>query len=389
MQSRRSVITETGTEKYGHRGTAMGSTSNPSSRQEDLMEIEKEPRIFVTGTSRSGTGLFFQMLGRSMNFQMIPETHYFDGIRTTYDDPTAQLNSKQLPDVHRYFGNLARVRFGHGEVTSEDEALGASLRELIDNPEQASLDDYFKAHCHRMALESGVPIWGEKTPRHCFRIREILETFPGTRVVHMLRDPRAVMASYKNWHKRDRELIRTAETEDAVAKEAARAKASYNPILNSLIWKSATNAALGAAERFGSDRVRIITYESLCTDPLDTFGDFAEWMGFERPTTLPELIVTNSSYEKDNAGGVTLRSFDRWKSSLTRHEIRICEMVAGDTLAAAGYERTLQSSNMLMNSISLGRSFPGIAKSVYVNRHRMGNPVSYIKARVGPMLKKS
>ena len=364
----------------------MGQSEQPKIQHDESTEIEKEPRIFVTGTSRSGTGLFFQMLNRAMNFQMIPETHYFDGIRTTYDDPTAPLTSSQLPEVHRYFGNLARVRFGHGEITSEDEQIGAALRELIEHSEQASLDDYFKAHCHRMALESGVPIWGEKTPRHCFRISEILETFPNTRVVHMLRDPRAVMASYKNWHKRDRELIREAETEDAVAKEAARAKASYNPILNALIWKSATNAALSAANRFGSERVRIITYESLCTDPLDTFGDFAEWMGFDRPTSLPELIVTNSSYERDNAGGVTLRSFDRWKSSLTRHEIRICEMMAGDTLSAAGYERTLQGSNLLMNSISLGRSVPGIARSVYVNRHRMGNPVSYIKARVGPML---
>ena len=233
-----------------------------------------------------------------------------------------------------------------------------------------------------------MPLWGEKTPRHCFRIREILETFPGTKVVHMLRDPRAVMASYKNWHKRERELIRAAETEDAVAKEAARAKASYNPILNSLIWKSATNAALGAAREFGSERVRIIKYESLCTDPLDTFGDFAEWMGFDRPRELPDLIVTNSSYEKDNDGGVTLRSFDRWKTSLSGHEIRICEVVTGSTLLAAGYERTLKGSNPIMNSISLARSAPGIVRSVYVNRHRMGNPVSYLRARVGPMLKR-
>ena len=111
-------------------------------------------------------------------------------------------------------------------------------------------------------------------------------------------------------------------------------------------------------------------------------------MGFERPVALPEMTVTNSSYEKDNDSGVTTRSFDRWKSSLSKHEIRICEMVAGDTLAAAGYERTLKGSNFMMNAVSLGRSVPGIARSVYVNRHRMGNPVSYIKARVGPMMKR-
>ena len=366
----------------------MDTTNSQNTTPDCFAEIEKEPRIFVTGTSRSGTGLFFQMLRKTFDLQMIPETHYFDGIRTTYDDPTAPLDPGQLEQVHKYFGNLARVRFGHGEVSSEDETQGAALREFMTEPDRASLDDYFKAHCHRMALESGAPIWGEKTPRHCFRIKEILDTFPNTRVVHMLRDPRAVMASYKNWHKRDRELIREAETEDAVAQEAARVKASYNPILNSLIWKSATNSALQAVERFGSERVRLIRYESLCTDPLDTFGEFCDWIGFERPEVIPQMKVTNSSYEKDNESGVNTRSFDRWKSSLSRHEIRICEMVAGNTLAAAGYERTSQGSNFMMNAISIGRSVPGIARSVYVNRDRMGNPISYIKARVGPMMKR-
>ena len=42
----------------------------------------------------------------------------------------------------------------------------------------------------------------------------------------------------------------------------------------------------------------------------------------------------------------------------------------------------------MMNAISIGRSVPGIARSVYVNRDRMGNPISYIKARVGPMMKR-
>ena len=35
-------------------------------------------------------------------------------------------------------------------------------------------DGYFEAFCRVLARRNGAEIWGEKTPRHIFRLQEIL-----------------------------------------------------------------------------------------------------------------------------------------------------------------------------------------------------------------------
>ena len=50
-------------------------------------------------------------------------------------------------------------------------------------------DAYFEALCRLRAKRHGRERWGEKTPRHVYRIDDLLTAFPEAKVVCLVRDP--------------------------------------------------------------------------------------------------------------------------------------------------------------------------------------------------------
>ena len=61
----------------------------------------------------------------------------------------------------------------------------------------------FAAAVHQLAQAAGKSIPCEQTPRYIFYARALLEIYPTAQIVHMVRDPRAVMASQKmRWQRR-------------------------------------------------------------------------------------------------------------------------------------------------------------------------------------------
>ena len=241
-----------------------------------------------------------------------------------------------------------------------------------------------------MAGREGATVWGEKTPRHVFRIPEILAAFPKAKIVCMVRDPRAVVASYRDWRYQGglRQAEHDMEFQAAIRADEERAQRSYHIVLASLMWRAAANAAFAAQTRFTEQRVRVVNYEQVTDAPEATLRAVADWLGIAFDPGMLAIPLHNSSATKfDAQAGVSQAPKDRWRKALSDREIGVIQKVAGKSLGAAGYRPLAVKSSPL----DLPRAYAelpfAISRAALANRTRYASLPSYALNRLRAALR--
>jgi hypothetical protein len=340
--------------------------------------------IFICGTSRSGTSLLQAALEKNPRVQIAGETHYFDDLRVALGEQAlgARLEGAEQRRVEDYFLALSHRPFGHEGDPEQGwmkrEALRARALALGGTP-----DDYFEAFCREWCARTGADVWGEKTPRHVFRLVEMLTRNPSGKAVFMLRDPRAVVASYRDWKNQGGfDFEKDPGHRASVAADEIRARRSYHPVTISLLWVAAARAAQQAQQRFGAERVRLQRYEALCDQPEQELGAIFDWLGLERPENMTNVPVRNSSYEKySDAGGFVRGAMDRWHQTMNPAEIAVVERCCGRLLGTMGYATVHPRPAPFATIPFYASALPAIVRAAAINAKRSGNLGKYILRR--------
>ena len=350
--------------------------------------------IFVVGSARSGTSLMQSILRRQGGLAIAAETHYFDDLRPRIPDASSKLSEGDRKDVEDYFLALSHRSYGFGG-DPEQSKVGRELLRTRADEFGGSADAYFEAHC-RLDFMGGeltyASNWGEKTPRHAFRILEMAQAFPESKILFMLRDPRGVVCSYANWKtKEDRmDPSKKAESDKAdeiLAIERERIRRSYHPVVATLIWKAAVNAAFNAREVLGEDRVKILRYEDLCVSEKETLQDLWKWIGVEEIDKTAGIPMTNSSFGATiQKGGMSQEAMVRWKTVLPRKIQKQVARAAGKTLSRSGYEYDFSIIDSVRRPFDYLSAIPTVCSAVMANKSRFGNPIMYVARRARHMI---
>ncbi len=313
-----------------------------------------------------------------------PETHFFDDLRTTFDAPDTQvLSGDDLEHVQDYFLAQTHRPFGHGGEAGKGWMNREELVSLASE-RGGTADAYFEAYVMLSARDDSVSIFGEKTPRHVFRIADILKRYPSARIVGMMRDPRAVTASYRDWRNQGGFDLE-ADPEHAVIleEEMVRARRSYHPLILAMLWRGQAGSMLSAAKEFGSDRVYIQKYEDLVADPEPQARKLCNWLGLTFSDEMMNVAMSNSSFSGvNNDQGISTEALARWKTRLDDTEIALIQSVAKTKMTEAGYHLEPVSASVTGRMVGYG-TFPlALGRSFAANKDRVGNPVSYIAQRL-------
>lgn len=340
--------------------------------------------VFVVGPTRSGTDLMRDILTRHQSISIAAETHYFDDIRTTFESPSdVRVDAADAVRLEDYFLALTHRSFGHAGEADKGWMSRTDLRERA-NELGGSADSYFEAYVELVAKDDSVTVLGEMTPRHVFRIDDIVERYPDARIVAMMRDPRAVTASYRDWQcVNGVDLERDPDYAVLLEDEMLRARRSYHPVLMATLWRGQAGSMLKAREQHGPQQVKIVKYEALIANPRSAVDELCDWLGVPfNPDMVGVVEQESTSLRSRRSRGVLRDGAERWRTRLDNTEIALIQSVTRSRMIEAGYRPERVERELMGYSKSLA-SFPfATARGINANRDRLGRPVEYFTKRL-------
>lgn len=226
----------------------------------------------------------------------------------------------------------------------------------------------FEAFLHHVATQHWEKIPCDQTPRNLFYIGEILEFFPNSRIINMIRDPRDVMLSQKKkWR-----VHFLGGGKYVPLREAFRSWINYHPITVSKLW----NASIQVADRFSENDHAIISiyYEQLLADPEKIITKVCDFIGIPFEKNLLDVAQVGSSFVPDEPSkrGINRDRAGNWeKGGLNRSEIYLCQKINQELMKKHGYE-LVQIHPSILNLIYYGISFPiKLLFAIFLNLRRM------------------
>lgn len=275
--------------------------------------------IFIGGAGRSGTTLLVDLLGLHPNLSPIYETDFVVFIAQTLSAGHPPEQSAALirafmgkwtePLPHRPHNKREHERFVHGPhhiLFERDFALEQTetlCRDVLQGNLVQGLRHFlstlFAEHCHR----DGKPRWINKTPAY-IRMLPLLRTlYPNMKFVHCVRDGRDVACS-----------ALTRRFGPTTYSEAAR------------VWAGSVGAGIQFALNH-PDAVRVVRYEDVLVDPIETLSPVLEWLGED---DVGELLQRHTV-------GLDGSRTGRWRVEMPANDNVAFTASCGDLLERLGY----------------------------------------------------
>ena len=340
--------------------------------------------VFIVGPSRCGNTLLQEVLNLHSRLHICSETHWFD------DDRSIRCHAIETDEDRKqsqdWFLSLSDRPFGYNGDPDQGWLDRSDLeREARGLTTDAPRDSYFVAWCQLDAAQHGKARWGEKTPRHVFRISDILQAFPDAKILCCIRNAPAMIASYRQWGLRTGHDLEKESSSTATEVEKQRTRASYHPAIAAMLWRGAVRSSLRAREQFGEDRVKLVFYEQLVLQPEGTVSDLVDWLGetFE-PQTLSVPMV-NSSFDQHQAdAGFVSHPLDRWQQQLDASDLAVIQLLCSNELRRLDYAAVSEWHQLWRALPAMLRLPMAVLRAARANQDRTGHLLPYIWRRVKP-----
>ena len=266
--------------------------------------------VFVGGCDRSGTTLLGAMLGMHSECLTVPESQFKIEMLRCFDfdqDKTDWVSVLNMIKEHRRF-RLWSLDIDSTSIAQRE--LGTSYPELIAWLVKRYGENLGKENCN---------LWIDHTPDNIRYAMTLLHLFPEAKMIHIVRDGRAVAASIMplDW--------------------------GPNTIIKAAYWWGERVAHGLAAEAFPEKKLIRIRYEDLVSAPEQTLKTLCAYLSIDYQAEMVEAHGFKVSRYTAGQHALVGKQPDvtrikAWEDKLTSRQVEIFENLMGDFLRYFGYD---------------------------------------------------
>jgi hypothetical protein len=276
--------------------------------------------VFVVGVHRSGTTLMRRILDASSTLAVSGENHYLghllerQGVHHAirrfgdlHDEATIDRVVAHLYDEVAGDGGLFRSPSRHWIWLRRNVPRQEFRQRLLDSDrsERAVFDALLRTYAERR----GKQIIGEKTPAHLRYTDTLLDWYPKGRVIHMLRDPRAIYVSDLR-----RRQLEPGSLPFRLLRHVPPLLGAVLMVQTTLLWAEGHRKLARNRRRF-PDRYLVVRFEDLVADPRTVVETICRFIGipFEEPM-LDQVVVSHG--HSVGTPGFDASAASRWRERL-------------------------------------------------------------------------
>lgn len=292
------------------------STSTAAPPAPPATSFDDVEPVFVVGFPRSGTTLLQVMLDAHPRLALLTEVHYFSEILQI----KSTVPSLRAGDDFAQFLTLVR-KCGHFRRLINGEELVQAVQERLRERSERTYELFYRCLLEENARLKGVARFGEKTPPNVRYLEELIAIFPRARIIHIVRDPRAAIASIQQMPWYPREVVTSA-----------------------LKWYLDVRAARQFAERHPENLYQV-RYEDLVTEPSRELEAMCQFIGEEFDARMLQYHkgsdqVVSFKHEPWSTGiakPLYQGRLTSWEGELSASEIYVIDRITGRLREEAGY----------------------------------------------------
>lgn len=331
--------------------------------------------IFIVGNSRSGTTMLGRILGLHGNVHTFEELHFFDHkmFSALSSSSSSGGGAKKVSQLERL---LTSSRKGFFEKVVPGEFV-ADARAILDSYDGEDAVALYAGFLKYELTSSGKELACEHTPGYLYYLQDILKSFPESRIINVVRDPRDVLLSQKNKWKR-----KFLGGHNIPLLESIRSWSNYHPFTISKLWVSAVREG----EKF-KDHPQFVSvrFEDLLSSPEKTVAELCHFVGIPYEPAMLDIPHVGSSSGTDAPDdlGINKKRGEAWRSGgLTNFELDVCQRAAVSEMRRWGYLPVTSTSSVMQRFAGFTTFLVKGAVAVLLNFSRSKNIIATIRKRM-------
>jgi Sulfotransferase family len=270
--------------------------------------------VLLVGCPRSGTTLLSVILHAHPRIAMPPETRFLLRIyrrRNSFGDLQVRSNRRRLANRitarNTHFANLGLDR-------------RRVVRAIVNGP--PTVGSAMAIVWREFARSRGKVRWGEKRPAYWRHLDAVLRLFPDAQVIHLVRDPRACVASLQKVPWWSGGFLGATAT-----------------------WALADQQLRHFGRHAEHGRYHRLRYEDLLRDPRSELTelcrfleeDFDERM-LEFTGAADDIVPQDNAWHERTRRGLDESRIESWRTSLAPEQIGLIEAELGRAMGRYGYQ---------------------------------------------------
>lgn len=291
--------------------------------------------VFILGNPRSGTTMLRLMLTSHEDIGIPPESEFIVRLFSRY----GHLKSFSQSEIAEFRNSLSGDPIDLAEQWEVPlDALFYDAQALLGKPYAEVCASIYRAYQRAKGL-APTQLWGDKNNAYSQYVDLLARLYPEARFVHLLRDGRAVLNSYRKLSTEDDNIYAPVLPKDAF--EVA------------LRWTDTTSRIERHLRQHAVRRWISIRYEDLLEEPEAQSRHLCKFLDLPYDPSMLEFHLRNSeqSLEPKRYGwkANTFLPLDKkkstsWLTELSPRALERFESIASPALRRYGYEPVTQTS---------------------------------------------